>query len=245
MKKNKMMRIASVLLVAVILTTCAISGTFAKYVTSAGNGDSARVAKWGVSVTSTGSLFETQYANDGTVEQDKNGNDISYTVVSSGSYDVVAPGTAKQDGLAFSITGIPEVAVNIDFNITDVTDVVLPAGTYKDYTTGNDADDEFTLNDDYYPIVYSLKKAGVEVSGGKMSDIEAYLNSIEGNYPANTNLTSTFGNYTLSWTWVFGDDANNKADTFLGQKAADNSIPAPGASTTTSATIAITVAQID
>ena len=47
MKKNKMMRIASVLLVAVILTTCAISGTFAKYVSSADSSDSARVAYWG------------------------------------------------------------------------------------------------------------------------------------------------------------------------------------------------------
>ena len=44
MKKNKMMRIASVLLVAVILTTCAISGTFAKYVTSGNGSDNARVA---------------------------------------------------------------------------------------------------------------------------------------------------------------------------------------------------------
>lgn len=33
MRKNKMMRAASVLLVAVLLTTCVISGTFAKYVT--------------------------------------------------------------------------------------------------------------------------------------------------------------------------------------------------------------------
>lgn len=244
MKKNKMMRIASVLLVAVILTTCAISGTFAKYVTSAGNNDTARVAKWGVSVTATGSLFETKYANDGVVEQDKNGDDIEFTVVSSGSDDVVAPGTAKADGLAFSITGTPEVAVNIDFNITGVTDVVLPAGTYKDYTTGNDADDTFTLADDYYPIVYSLKKAGTEVKSGTMSDIMGYLDSIEGNYPANTDLTTTFGNYTLSWTWVFGDSANNQADTFLGQIAASVD-SASGASTTTSATIAITVAQID
>lgn len=50
MKKNKIMRIASVLLVAVILTTCAISGTFAKYVTSGSGSDTARVAKFGVTV---------------------------------------------------------------------------------------------------------------------------------------------------------------------------------------------------
>lgn len=244
MKKNRMMRLASGLLVAVLLTTCAISGTFAKYVTTADANDTARVAKWGVSVTATGSLFETQYANNGAIEKDEAGNDIAYTVVSSGSDDVVAPGTAKENGLTFSITGAPEVAVNIDFNITGVEDVLLPAGTYLDYTTGNNAVDEFTLDDDYYPIVYSLKKEGTEVASGTMEDIEAYLDGIEGNYAANTNLTTTFGNYTLSWTWEFGDDANNKADTFLGQLAAGVAT-ATGASTTASATIEIIVSQID
>ena len=47
MKTNKMMRIASVLLVAVLLTTCSISGTFAKYVSQATGTDTARVAYWG------------------------------------------------------------------------------------------------------------------------------------------------------------------------------------------------------
>ena len=51
MKRNKMMRIASVLLVAVLLSTCVISGTFAKYTTSNSATDSARVAKWGVIIT--------------------------------------------------------------------------------------------------------------------------------------------------------------------------------------------------
>ena len=35
MKTNIMMRVASTLLIAVLLSTCAISGTFAKYITSA------------------------------------------------------------------------------------------------------------------------------------------------------------------------------------------------------------------
>ena len=248
MKKNRMMRVASALLVAVLLTTCVISGTFAKYVTEAEAGDSARVAKWGVTVTASGSLFETQYANDGTVEKDKDGNDISYTVVSSSSTDdVVAPGTASGNGLAFSITGTPEVAVNVDFDITDVKDIVLEKGTYLDYTTGNDATDTFTLDEDYYPIVYTLKKDGTEVKSGSMANIAAYLNGIEGNYAANTNLTNTFGSYTLTWAWAFGDSANNKADTYLGQFAAEGMENSTEGDPTmyTGATIKITVAQID
>lgn len=54
MKKNKTMRAASALLVAALLSTSIISGTFAKYTTGASAQDSARVAKWGVVVTATG-----------------------------------------------------------------------------------------------------------------------------------------------------------------------------------------------
>ena len=61
MKKNKMMRIASVLLVAVLISTCAISGTFAKYVTRAEGTDTARVAKWGILLTVEGSAFADKY----------------------------------------------------------------------------------------------------------------------------------------------------------------------------------------
>ena len=62
MKKNTMMRVASALLVAVLLTTCAISGTFAKYVSSAETSDTARVAKWGWGTTSIAiDLFDDTY----------------------------------------------------------------------------------------------------------------------------------------------------------------------------------------
>ena len=48
MKKNKVMRIASVLLVAVLLSTCAISSTFAKYTTEKTATATATVAKWDI-----------------------------------------------------------------------------------------------------------------------------------------------------------------------------------------------------
>ena len=50
MRKNKMMRLASVLLVAVLMTTCAISGTFAKYTTTFTGTDTAKVATWEIAV---------------------------------------------------------------------------------------------------------------------------------------------------------------------------------------------------
>ena len=46
MKKNKRMRTASGLMIAALLTTSMISGTFAKYTTADAAQDSARAAKW-------------------------------------------------------------------------------------------------------------------------------------------------------------------------------------------------------
>ena len=69
MKKNRMMRLASVLLVLTLLSTSVISGTFAKYVTSDQASDTARVAKFGVVVSASGSLFGTDYVqkDDGNI----------------------------------------------------------------------------------------------------------------------------------------------------------------------------------
>lgn len=54
MKKNKMMRNTAALGVAVLLTASVLSGTLAKYTTTAEGTDSARVAKWGIVMNSTG-----------------------------------------------------------------------------------------------------------------------------------------------------------------------------------------------
>ena len=62
MKKNVMMRLACFLLVAVLISTSAISGTYAKYVTEGSSKDTARVAKWGVTVSADYSnLFTKTY----------------------------------------------------------------------------------------------------------------------------------------------------------------------------------------
>ena len=101
MMKNKMMRLASVLLVAVLLSTCAISGTFAKYVNTSSGNDTARVAKWGFKNEATIS-FENLFAS-------------SYQNVKSGNDEmaIIAPGTSGFTSFAFKLeTGIsaPEVA---------------------------------------------------------------------------------------------------------------------------------------
>lgn len=108
MKKNKMMRAASALLVAVLLTTCVISGTYAKYTTSNSALDSARVAKWGFETTElTIDMFAAEY--NGTVD-------------ASDDKDVVAPGTTKTFTVALLPTaGTPEVKYHFDANISTVS----------------------------------------------------------------------------------------------------------------------------
>lgn len=102
MKKNTMMRVASALLVAVLLTTCAISGTFAKYVSSAETSDTARVAKWGWGTTSISlDLFSDTY--DGTVD-------------SADGANVIAPGTSQTGTLVW--TPASTFAPEVDYRLT-------------------------------------------------------------------------------------------------------------------------------
>ena len=129
MMKNKMMRVASVLLVAVLLSTCAISGTFAKYVTSNDASDNARVAKFGVVIQADGSLYGTYY--DTTFKPSTTSAAASLWVQSSvpATENVVAPGTQSDKGLHFSLTGTPEVRTELTATIT-CENIFLAAGTY-------------------------------------------------------------------------------------------------------------------
>ena len=125
MKKNKTMRIASVLLVAVLLTTCAISGTFAKYTTQDTGSDSARVAKWGVELQVEGNLFGESYIDTQVLKTDAA---VAVQAVDKSS-DVVAPGTKNEKGFTFSLKGQPEVAGKITSTMK-IQNVFLKKGTY-------------------------------------------------------------------------------------------------------------------
>ena len=211
MKKNTMMRIASVLMIAVLLTTCVISGTFAKYTTTgAAANDSARVAKWGVTITpdaNTDNTFTQTYAKDSTTSFDN-------TVVAG--VDVVAPGTSG--ALAnVDIEGTPEVAVKITY----VADLVLTG-----WEVGGAV---------YCPIVitvngtdYKVGDAGIADTAALESKVEEVIAGLAAEYAAGTDLASTdvADDVAISWAWAYtGDDVK---DTALGDA-------------TTAATIEITV----
>ena len=228
MKKNVMMRVASVLLVAVMLTTCVISGTFAKYVTSGEGTDSARVAKFGVTVTANGETFTT--SEDGTVAG------VSAKTVLSGDGDVVAPGMSG-DMASMTLAGTPEVAVRVTYSAdVEISDNWLEA------TTGTSLF--------YFPIIITINGVAYSAEGTKCTTADAFEEYLEAkiaeyskDYAANTDLGSDAvkaESLNITWEWPFSTGAENDAkDTILGNAAA------AGNAGSISITVTTTVTQID
>lgn len=248
MRKNKAMRAAGGMLIATLLSTSIVSGTYAKYVTSDSGSDTARVAKFGVVVTADGNLFADTYkrtSNTPGASGDSTGANVLSVVSSAitgattdhngvdGINKVVAPGTKNDEGLTFTVTGKPEVAVKVEFAIADgSSDIWLGAGTYPNMTNGDVFDDEFVSADvfnatAYYPIKYTLTKGGTAVvNGGTLKDVLDALDSYASvTYPANTDLSTVLGEFNLTWEWEFGEETGvsgkDKEDTLLGDLAAD------------------------
>ena len=218
MAKNKFFKLASILVMLCLITTCAISTTFAKYATADTASDTARVAKWGVRISISGDdMLKNSYTNS---------DNVATVVSSSSTQNVVAPGTSGSS--VFSIVGTPEVTtqINIAFNVTE--DIYLGAGSYRDDTTGDNA---CTVATDYYPVVFTLRQTHnrngqmttpVTLATGTLTDIQEFLNEYNANavYAPNTNLAATF---ELSWAWAFSStgNANDAADTTLGNLIVD------------------------
>lgn len=250
MKKNKMMRIASVLLVAVLLTTSIISGTFAKYVTTSSVTNSATVAKFGVTVSASGDLFKDTYTTDAT---DVTGDTDGVSVKSSAK--VVAPGTKNDTGLTLSVTGTPEVDVQLTVAVTaGYKEVFLKAKNGLPDLTTSTTGATFNLDADYYPVKFTLKQTkgsntATLVTAGKLSDVVTELGKISKHVNAGTDLANEIGTLTLTWEWVF-DGVNDKADTLLGDLAANANAASDLTADTdyslnTNLEVSITVTQVD
>lgn len=236
--KKSMLRIASVLLVAVMLTTCIISGAFAKYVTTRTNdAEVATVAKWGVTITeNTGDgadndLFDASYVWTG-AQTKPDGVTASVNAVAA----VVAPGTTGSLK-PFEIKGTPDVAVEITYAST------LTLTNFVEAT--------------YCPIVFNV--AGTDYYIGKTAEINniadlqtAVNNAIVAQkqiYGPNTNLDGEV-DLAISWTWCFDQAAattagytglviNDAKDTALGDAATGDNVP------TIEWALTATVTQID
>lgn len=254
MKKNKMMRLASGLLVAVLLTTSMISGTFAKYVTSADANDTARVAKWGVEVTASTNAFATKYETKAT--------DDAAALSVEATEKVIAPGTNSAEvgeAFQFTISGTPEVATLVTIEIENIKDIFLANGEYTDWTkspyTGKFKVNEAAVDGrdvaGYYPVKWTLtvedqNPVGTTIIADKVSlqEVEDLVNAYvaSARYAPNEKLDATF---TLSWEWDF--EGNDQADTLLGNLAAgtDTTVATENYNLVTSFDFTVTVTQID
>lgn len=191
MKKNKMMRIASVLLVAVLLSTCAISGTFAKYTTSVNSKDNARVAYWGFQTSNSMDLdgfFDAAYDIVGD----------SKKVASVDGADVIAPGTTSSATFAFAwdeevsaygsnvaVTG-PEVAYTFTITVDTVCDNLIKNN--KNILWKLDTGEWGTFD----ALVASIKALSGEADGS--ADYQP--NTLPAAFTANDDL------HTIEWKWI-------------------------------------------
>lgn len=205
MKKNVMMRIAACLLVCVLASTCGISGTFAKYVTSTSSEDQARVAVWGI--------------NADTVEMDLFDDAYSTDVESNDGDNVIAPGTTKTSNFSIlntNATLAPEVKYEIAINLDDaeIADAIK-----------NNPNIQWKLDDNAWgtwdQMIAAIKLLSGEADGSKV-------------YNA-TEIATEFANgktHTISWQWLFENDADSDGsftdedayDTEMGNLAASGDI---------------------
>lgn len=219
MRKNKFMRAASGLLVAVLLTTCVISGTFAKYTTTSTGEDSARVATWGFEDTSSitlNDLFKTTYDNDNV-----KGND-----------DVIAPGTTNSADFAFKYTGAeaaPEVAYTLTVDTTgstcaqDIQDNKNIQWQLDDGTWGT-----------WNQLIASIKALSGNESGTKQYAPSQLPEELTG---SNGKLT-----HTVAWRWIFDD---TKAETTTNTDTKDTEMGNAADLADVTLKITITATQVD
>lgn len=219
LKNNRTMRAAVLLLALVLITSCFVGGTFAKYVTSGDAADHARVAKWGVTVTAheTGDVFAKEY--DAVAGQDN-------TVIAGGEYKVIAPGTKKENATLVTLSGQPEVAVNVTYSAEHFS------------LTGNwQSDDNGTF---YCPLIIKVTgKVGAAVKTETIecakktskneveAAVKAAVAACSATYGPNTDLSTAAvegEGLKISWEWPFEGTADSgqtdEKDTYLGNQAA-------------------------
>lgn len=213
MKKNVMMRLAAILLVCVLASTCGISGTYAKYVTDGNSTDTARVAKFGVTVTGSNDIFNKWYSTHDTDLTTEEAAIVgANSVITSKGDNLLAPGT--NGSLAnFTITGTPEVAVRVTYDLTEWT------------ATGWEVDGNV-----YFPIIFTVNDTDYYI--GETETVDAFMTRVKNAiaertevYKAGTVLDTEYAtDLSVSWRWNFEGGSwtyqTDYKDTVLGNNGA-------------------------
>ncbi len=225
MKKNWTMRVGVALVALTLITSCFVGGTFAKYTTAGTGTDSARVAKFGVTVTANGETFADAYKDEKVARTET----TATVVADTEGTKVVAPGT-KGNMASMTLTGKPEVDVEVKYEAT--------VEISSNWLDGNG---KF-----YFPLVIKVNDTDVDLSTANdaasvKSAIETAINKYSKTYEANTDLSAVSADsLKVSWEWPFTTGADNDVkDTDLGNQAT------LGNAATISLSVKTTVTQID
>lgn len=206
MKSNKKLFSAvCVMLLVSVIGLVLVSGTYAKYTTSATGSDTARVARWGfnsVSLTSI-DLFDMTYAADDT-ETPGTDNTVVSTV------NVIAPGTTKSATLTFTPESSAAPEVDYSFDV----DVTLDNGT-----------DNGTVDADLLTkLEFALDGTEGSETWLSFTDFQTAVQALSADYVEAGSLpnSETSATHTIAWRWVFENGtgetlvANDGTDTDLG-----------------------------
>ena len=215
MKNNRITRLAILVLALTMITLMIVSGTFAKYTSTATGSDTATVAKWSIKVgtgdgveiagsssTVSFDLFSTIKDEDGNSEDDVAGKASNIAVGSTAATaKIIAPGTSG----SFDLIVKNESEVNATYSIT------------------------FNSDNTNIPIEFSTDNG--EHWDTTLSSANITNQAINMNSAAQTK--------TVKWRWAYNvSEARDTSDTNLGVAAQTST-----ASVTLSATITATQAQ--
>lgn len=220
MKKNWMLRLGLLAMVLTLVTMPMVSSTYAKYVTEATGTDTARVAKWGVTVSTTATdIFGEAYLAATGLQTTRSTNTpveaaISVNADSSDIENLLAPGT--NGSFTFSLTGKPEVALNLSVASTIAlsNDWKVNGSNYQPIKFTLKASDA-TSGVYYNPLESgSVKFASTAIVYLTASELQSAINSLtKATVAPNTDLalisgaTGATGTYTVTWEWPYTNSA--------------------------------------
>ena len=192
MKRNRLFILGIVTVLVALLSLTLVSGTFAKYTSTATGSDTAKVAKWSVEVN------DHQIANNDPQTVDFNLFEVAKVYDTNGVTDFTAAGTDDADVKNGSEDALiaPGTWGKCAVVIENLSEVTAKATVTFAQTNGSNV-----------PMEYSLDGSAWTSNIGTLSVTTADLAIESGSETVN-----------LWWRWVFegGTDALDTADTALG-----------------------------
>ena len=219
--------IFSVMICLLVILSMTLSGTVAKYVTSGGDfSDSARVAKWGVTIDTYSDLVSS-YKRDG----------IIVFQTRSGTQDnIIAPGT-RGSLICFEVNGNAEVSYAVDI-VDESASFSLGDGYMASSKLLVDEDNE---EFEYFPIIikftkydktvvtYGMTGTGADNTRDTVTELveaveSALKTALDENIAPGEDVHRM---YSVEWEWAYSADANNsyqtrEKDTILGEALVNN-----------------------